>query len=169
MSRQSGPRAARRSAWGRLRRGSSRPTIHLIDAGDRADTPAAAGTTTACGRVDSPRLTWRAIGSSIGPSTHFALELEVPMTNRRGRRAGRNWLILPPLALGLPRHWSASSTGGTSSDIEDHGLQALFELTADPVLVLDQSHIILDANRAAARYLTRHTGPLRGVSVLEVD
>ena len=91
------------------------------------------------------------------------------MKNRRGRRAGRHWLILPPLALGLPRHWSASSTGGTSRGTEDHGLQALFELTADPVLVLDQSHIILDANPAAARYLTRHAGALRGVSVLEVD
>src|SRR5438093_4502158 len=80
----------------------------------------------------------------------------------------RWWLALPPLALmpGSPRHLSPASAGSGS---EESILNALFEQSSDPMLVLDGGHSILEFNAAAARFLKAPLGRLKGVSVLEVD
>ena len=75
------------------------------------------------------------------------------------------WLCLPPLALvpGSPRRPSPP-TGG-----DETGLKAFFEQSADPMLVLDAGHGIVDFNTAATRFFNISAAKLKGASVLEVD
>jgi CheY-like chemotaxis protein len=78
---------------------------------------------------------------------------------------------MPPLALGpdFGPHRSPRSTGTGHRPIEDPGLKFFFDQAADPMLLLDEHHLILDLNRAATEFLGRPIEALRGVSALEVD
>ncbi len=80
------------------------------------------------------------------------------------------WTLWPPLVIlpGDGRHFSEGpETGGSLP--EDPGFGPLFEQSSDPMIVLDASHTILDANAAAARFLRTSFDRLDGASVLEVD
>jgi CheY-like chemotaxis protein/nitrogen-specific signal transduction histidine kinase len=83
----------------------------------------------------------------------------------------RSALILPPLVLGAgsgPR-FSPRAAGGSRRATEDSVLRTFFENSADPMLVLDENHVVLDANLAATHFLECPLEALRGAPVLDID
>ena len=86
---------------------------------------------------------------------------------RSNHRRNRWWLFLPPAAL-LPGSLRRFSPGA-SGTADESALRTFFEQSADPMIVLDAGHTILDFNRAAARFFNLAPAKLRGASVLELD
>jgi PAS domain S-box-containing protein len=84
-----------------------------------------------------------------------------------GARALLEHVLSPRLAMALggARAFSPSDSAGESDPI----LDAFFEQSVDPLLTLDASYTILEANPAAARMLKAPVEKLEGSSVLEID
>ena len=87
------------------------------------------------------------------------------------RRTARSALMMAPLALSPesgPRRTPRTPGAGRKAG-DDPGLRTFFELTQDPLLLLDPQYVILDANRAAIAFFGRPLDALRGTPALEVD
>src|SRR5262245_42972689 len=79
---------------------------------------------------------------------------EVHMKPSSLLRSSAVWLCMPPLAIlpGANRHFAPASGGGSDpDDPESADFERFFELSSDPMLVLDAGHTILTANPSAAR------------------
>ena len=86
-------------------------------------------------------------------------------------RVVRECLIWSPLALGpgSDRRFSPRAPAGNRRSAEDPGLSFFFENSADPLVILDGRHVILDANRAATTFFGRPVDALKGTPALEID
>ena len=84
------------------------------------------------------------------------------------RRRGMWWAFTPSVLLPAGRSFSPSA-GGRGSRTESAGWSTFFEMSADPMLVIDAANTILEANAAAARFFAAPIEKLKGASVLEID
>ena len=64
---------------------------------------------------------------------------------------------------------SPRAPAGNRRSAEDPGLSFFFENSADPLVILDGRHVILDANRAATTFFGRPVEALKGTPALEID
>jgi nitrogen-specific signal transduction histidine kinase/ActR/RegA family two-component response regulator len=78
------------------------------------------------------------------------------------------WAFTPSVLLPAGRSFSPSA-GGRGSRTESAGWSTFFEMSADPMLVIDAANTILEANAAAARFFAAPIEKLKGASVLEID
>src|SRR5262245_4921162 len=67
------------------------------------------------------------------------------------------------------RGWAAAAeTGGTAVSHESDDWNALLGVMAEGVLRVDSTHVVVDANPAAARLLARPLASLRGLRLAEL-
>jgi PAS domain S-box-containing protein len=88
------------------------------------------------------------------------------------RLARHPWVWSPLVLLpGSGPHFSPAAGGGRTRapSTPDDGMLSFFESSSDPLIVIDASLRILDANAAAARFFHTQREKLKGSALLEVD
>jgi nitrogen-specific signal transduction histidine kinase/ActR/RegA family two-component response regulator len=92
--------------------------------------------------------------------------------NRRGRRRQRLALLTPILMIGPgfgPLYHPRNGGSSRKQAEEDPGLKFYFNRSADPMLVLNTQHVIVDANPAATTFFARPIEALRDAPALDID